>query len=460
MVGDADAVAARERAIVVTDRWDEGDEADLALRSVAGVLSRSRLVDVLVTSGATAGHHHDGAFDVEVLTADPADTPTRAVVMEALAASSATVSPRRWALPAPADTILGGVEAGTWHQAGARIAAAEPALVLLAGAPPAAALDLIAGLPASTRVVAMPLTADERRLARDGVTAVLHAVDAVLATNPAEVAHIARLTGVTAVEVGVHLPGNPHSRREPPAMLSGWPYAVVVGAARHVGDEAIAHPEAADDTFGMGAWLAGRLAPASPSDGLGPLRIAAVRGRELAVWERGRAELWPVVASRSDLWRILAFARVVVAVDPGPLLARSVLESLLHATPVVARTGTVAAAHLQASGGGLWADDDAGMVEAAALLMEDADAAERLGLAGQAWAEARFGDLDAFAGRVEQACRAPSRRAAPMPAAGEPGTPGVPGAPGQPGTQGEPGAPGQHRSPGETVRQPTRTVAP
>ena len=113
MIGDAGAVPARERAIVVTDRWDGGDEADLALRSVAGVLSRTRIVDVLVTSGATAGHHHDGAFDVEVLTADPADTPTRAVVMEALAASSAAVSPRRWALPAPADTILGGVEAGT-----------------------------------------------------------------------------------------------------------------------------------------------------------------------------------------------------------------------------------------------------------------------------------------------------------------------------------------------------------
>lgn len=405
-------------AVVVVPEWDTGTEAEVATRSLAGVLARHHRVEVLVLSGRGGPPRRDGALQVVDLAARPPDTATRAVVGEALrdALAAGGLPPDR--LPEPAATVLGVPAAAAWQAALAHVADRRPDVVVLAGSLGAGALDLAAALPAGATTAALPLAGHGRPLPGDTV-ALLRSVGTVLASSPTDAARLAAETGVAPVDVGAHLPANPYAVREPPAMLPAGEYVAVVDAVTAVGDSAMAHDRGGrryGPSVATGAWLQGALAP---------VPVAAVDGPDIVTWQRGHGQQHTVVTSRSDLWRVLSHARVVVVVDPDPVLARSVLETLLHGTPVVVPAGTLAAGHVAESAGGLVAGDDGEVLAAVRALVDDDGAAAAVGRSGQAWAMARFGDLDAYRRRVEAACGVAGEAAATSGAAAVPGAAGA-----------------------------------
>jgi hypothetical protein len=69
------------------------------------------------------------------------------------------------------------------------------------------------------------------------------------------------------------------------------------------------------------------------------------------------------VHSRTDLWRLVAHARVMVDLRPGPIIGRECVEALRFGTPIVVPARSVAAEHAQ-SGGGRTYDDVGGLLEA------------------------------------------------------------------------------------------------
>lgn len=387
-------------AVVVVPEWDTGTEAEVAIRSLAGVLALHHRVEVLVRSGGGGPPRRDGALEVVDLAARPPDTATRAVVGEALRAAlvAGGLVPDR--LPEPAATVLGVPAAAAWQAALAHLAGRHPDVVVLAGPLGDGALDLVAALPRDTTTAALPLAPHGRPL--DGDTlALLRSVGTVLATSPTEAARLAD-AGVDAVDVGTHLPANPYAVREPPAMLAAGEYVAVVDAVTAVGDSAMAHDRGGrryGPSVDTGAWLQGALAP---------VPVAAVDGPDIVTWDRGHGQQHTVVTSRSDLWRVLSHARAVVVVDPDPVLARSTVEALLHGTPVVVPAGTLAAGHARQSAGGLVVSDRGELLAAVRALMDDEQAAATLGRAGQQWALARFGDLDGYRRRVGDALGVPT----------------------------------------------------
>lgn len=385
-------------AVVVTQRWETGTEVDGALRALCGVLARRHQVEVLALTGPGRARHRDGALHVVELTADPPESPAAALASEALAAAAVTSGHHPSWRPEPAATVLGWQPLPAWDQAADQIAACRPALVVLAGPLGFGAVELVAGLPSGTRTVSLPL-ADHRRPLDADTVALAQIVDTVLATSPADRAWLRRHGIAHPVDTGTHLPSNPYAVREPPAMVVGDGYVVVVDAVDAVGDSALAHDHGHSDegsAVATGGWLAGALHP---------FPVAAVDGADLVTWDRrGRCERHTVVTSRSDLWRILAFARTVVAVEPDGHLARSTLEAMVHGTAVIAPAGTLAAEHVAQASGGLVVADDAERLEAARALVDDSRSANVLGRAAQAWAVPRFGDIDGFSRRVSASC--------------------------------------------------------
>lgn len=380
------------RAVLVAPSWDRVGEAALAMRSLAGVLARTHQVEVAVLSGTGRPPYRDGALEVVELGVRPTDDDTVAVVGQMLADAAVAVGrPPGW-LPEPAATALGGHRQLAWSALIRRLAASPPDLVVLAQPTGPGPLDLLATLPRSTSTVALALVGSS---VDDADTLVaLRSAGEVAATSAAEEATLAA-AGVAATDIGVHLPVNPFALREPVAMLPAGTYVLVVDEVAAVGDSATAHAHAAPASPSAAVTTAAWLQAA-----LDPVVVAAVDQADLVTWERGHPRRHPVVTSRVDLWRAMAFARVVVAVEPGRLVARSVLEALLHATPVVAPAGTLAAAHVDAAAGGLVVSGDGDRLAAVRVLLDDADRAAEVGRAGQAWALPRFGDLPAYTDRV------------------------------------------------------------
>jgi hypothetical protein len=379
------------RAVVVTPTFEPQGELAVAVRTLAGLLAQHYRVEVAVLSGAGRPPHRDGALEVVELGAVPGDVAAAAVVGELLAEAAAATGRPHHQLPEPAATTLGGHRERSWSLLVDRLRAEPADLVVLAQPTGVGPLDLLAHLPRSTATVAVPLTGPA--LEDPDLLDTVRAAGAVAAVTPAEADTLAE-AGVAAVEVGVHLPVNPFAVREPAAMLPAGAYVLVVDEVAAVGDSASAHaavvPASPSAAVATAAWLQAAL---------DPVVVAAVDGGDLVVFERGHPRRHPVVTSRSDLWRALAFARVVVAVEPGRLLARSVLEALLHATPVVAPAGTLAADHVHRSAGGLVVDTDRDRLAAVRVLVAD-DRAGTLGESGQAWALPRYGDLDSYRQRV------------------------------------------------------------
>jgi hypothetical protein len=141
-------------------------------------------------------------------------------------------------------------------------------------------------------------------------------------------------------QVGLHVPVNPLASTHRHNGLGFTGYVLVLS------DRGPTEADPQTPTP-LAAWLVARF----------PRRhVVVVEQAVASVWRsrslRGRV----AIDTRTDLWRLVAHAQVVVDLSPGPLVARECVESLRYGIPIVAPAGT-AAADLAALGGGLWYHD-------------------------------------------------------------------------------------------------------
>ena len=111
------------------------------------------------------------------------------------------------------------------------------------------------------------------------------------------------------------------------------------------------------------------------------------------------------VYTRTDLWRLLAHARLTIDLAPGRIIARECIESLLFGTPIVVPEQSTARAHALAGGGMTFS----GYQELLACVTRLADEGVRTTLSadGRRYADARYGDQRFFVDSVTRALRAP-----------------------------------------------------
>jgi hypothetical protein len=135
----------------------------------------------------------------------------------------------------------------------------------------------------------------------------------------------------------------------------------------------------------MVAWLTARF----------PEReVVVVEDATAAVW-RGRVLRGIVdVYTRTDLWRLVAHARVTVDLAPGPIIARECIESLRFGTPILVPAESAARPHAEA-GGGIAFSGYRELLAGVAHLSDDA-ARATMSSRGRSYADARYGDQPAF----------------------------------------------------------------
>jgi hypothetical protein len=130
---------------------------------------------------------------------------------------------------------------------------------------------------------------------------------------------------------------------------------------------------------------------------------------DVVVVERATASLWrgrarrgtTSVDSRTDLWRLMAHARVCVDTSPGSTVARECVESMRFGTPIIVPRHSVAARHVEAGTGLAYASLPE-LVDCVGRCRDDAFHKE-LSIGAKEYADATYGDPAAFCDRVSRA---------------------------------------------------------
>jgi hypothetical protein len=181
--------------------------------------------------------------------------------------------------------------------------------------------------------------------------------------------------------VGLHVPINPLAATHRHNGLGFTGYLLVL--SDRVGSPDVVPPTA------MAAWLTARFPH---------LEVVVIEDATAAVW-RGRVLRGVVsVFTRTDLWRLLAHARVTIDLAPGHIVARECIESLRFGTPIVVPHHSAARAHADA-GGGLTFGDHRELLTCIARLSDDGVRAA-MSAQGRHYADARYGDQQAFVDSV------------------------------------------------------------
>jgi hypothetical protein len=142
----------------------------------------------------------------------------------------------------------------------------------------------------------------------------------------------------------------------------------------------------------MVAWLTARFPDKE---------VVVVEGATAAVW-RGRVLRGIVdVYTRTDLWRLVAHARVTVDLAPGPIIARECIESLRFGTPILVPAASAARPHADA-GGGMTFTGYPELLAGVAHLSDD-DVRATMSSRGRTYADAHYGDQRAFVDVVSRA---------------------------------------------------------
>lgn len=351
------------RVVFLAGTWGRcDDEPAFAARGMAAAVSRHCPVEVLVP-GPPGASRPDGAFDLAPVGGEPAGTGDLAP---------------RW--PAPAE---------------ARWAPDGPALLVVVDDADLGALALadhfLPGVPVAPVVSWGRSGGDAGAHGHHGPLLAVgvgdtdaggddEGTDAVGDTDAG-----GDTGGHGAQQVGLHVPVHALAAQRRHVGIGFSDYLLVLGDRG---------PEAAgdDDPTPLARWLATRFADR---------HLVVVENATATVWRsrslRGRTS----VDTRVDLWRLVAHARATVDLAPGPLLARECVESLRYGVPVVVPSGG-AGARLAARGGGLWFDDEAGLLGCVEAL-DDQHVRDALGAQGRAVAEDRYGEPDRFVRRVGRA---------------------------------------------------------
>jgi len=331
------------RTTVLSRHWSQpGSEAAFVMRSLAGALSRLGPVDVLVPGWATRSRP-DGAFDVRAVGA--------------------------------------GAGEGSWPDMDeCGWSTGEPPAAVLVHADDRAATTLARAMAPAARVLA--LAGPGRRVpAADSPDAWL--------TVAGPAGGGAMPPGARRIlDVGMHVAINLLAKVQRHNGLGFSDYLLVLSdrsgrrQTPDVGDRRDRR------VTPLAAWLAARF----PRD-----HVVVVESATAAVWRARSLRGLVRVDTRMDLWRLMAHARCTIDLGPGPIVGRECVESLRLGTPVVAPTGS--AAEAAALAGGFAFRDVHELLAAVAELADPGRRRER-GEAGQATAEARYGDPVRFVDRV------------------------------------------------------------
>jgi hypothetical protein len=193
--------------------------------------------------------------------------------------------------------------------------------------------------------------------------------------------------------IGLHVPINPLAATHRHNGLGFTGYLLVLS-------DRIGAPDVSPPTP-MVAWLTARFPDKE---------VVVVEDATAAVW-RGRVLRGIVdVYTRTDLWRLVAHARVTVDLAPGRIIARECIESLRFGTPILVPADSAAQPHADAGGGMTFS----GYPELLAGVAHLSDETVRATMSsrGRNYADAHYGDQKAFVDGVSRALGAsvPSRR--------------------------------------------------
>jgi len=181
--------------------------------------------------------------------------------------------------------------------------------------------------------------------------------------------------------IGMHVPVNPIAEAHRHNGLGFTDYLLVLSDRTSAGTINPPTP--------LVAWLSARFPKAD---------VVVVEDASAAVW-KGRALRGVVtVDSRTDLWRLLAHAQMVIDLAPGPVIARECIESLRFGVPIVVPVGSTAAVHAGA-GGGFTFPGIPGLFACVEQLM-DAKVRSDIASTGRRYANTTYGDPHRFVERV------------------------------------------------------------
>jgi hypothetical protein len=184
--------------------------------------------------------------------------------------------------------------------------------------------------------------------------------------------------------IGLHVPINPLAATHRHNGLGFTGYLLVLS-------DRVSPPDVSPPTP-MVAWLTARF----PDQ-----EVVVVEDATAAVW-RGRVLRGMVdVYTRTDLWRLVAHARVTVDLAPGPIIARECIESLRFGTPIVVPADSAARPHAEAGGGMTFAGYPELLAGVAHLFDDSVRAA--MSSRGRRYADAHYGDQRAFVDSVSRA---------------------------------------------------------
>ncbi len=188
--------------------------------------------------------------------------------------------------------------------------------------------------------------------------------------------------------IGLHVPINPLAATHRHSGLGFTGYILVLSDRVGASDPNPPSP--------MVAWLTARF----PT-----MEVVVIEDATAAVW-RGRVLRGVIsVFTRTDLWRLLAHARVTVDLAPGRIIARECIESLRFGTPIVVPALSAAQPHADAGGGFAFADVSELLACVSHLCDEDTWAT--MSAKGRSYADAHYGDQNFFVESLAHALGAP-----------------------------------------------------
>jgi hypothetical protein len=184
--------------------------------------------------------------------------------------------------------------------------------------------------------------------------------------------------------IRLHVPINPIAATHRHNGLGFTGYLLVL--TDRLGSPDISPPTA------MVAWLTARFPDSN---------VVVVEEANAAVW-RGRVLRGVVpVYTRTDLWRLLAHARVTIDLAPGQIIARECIESLRFGTPIIVPAHSAAGPHAVAGGGMTFAGYSELLAGVTRLF--DEDVRSTMSADGRRYADAQYGDQQVLVGSVTRA---------------------------------------------------------
>jgi hypothetical protein len=333
----------------------------------------------------------DGVFTVHHLATpvEPTAELRRDLLLEALAAAP-TGHGRTGSLAPELDRMLDDDLFESWQGAVEILEGIRPDVVLVVDYRNLGALRAVEDSDIEAPIALVALGADLDGLASGHFHRLIEGSTVLVVTRSEEMAFRTQYPKAAVHRIGIPAAANASALREPNAWVENTDYILVVTGAP---------TEGVEEAITLSRLLRLRF----PDH---PVGIASTDA--FNVWHRGRlSSRWPIERT-SDMSRLVACARVTVDLDPGPLVARRCVDSLLYGTPIVVPSRSRAREHAELGGGGLWFSDPGQLVWCVEAML-DPDTRDAFGSQGRAYAERSFGSTDAFIDGVLAATGLPAR---------------------------------------------------